>query len=96
MTIGYFADGQCSTEEVGLLMLEQWPSANSFEESLGVERQNLLDQLFEEETQVVTHPESKLGFTIVNILTGQRLDSGNDSGVGVLTFAINFLLVLLL
>ena len=99
MTIGYFADGECGTEEVGLLLLEQWPSASSFEQSLGDERQKLLDQLFEGEKEVVTHPESKLGFTIVNILAGQRLDSGdegNGSGVGALTLAINFLLFLLL
>ena len=88
MTIGYFADGKCSTEKVGLLLLEQWPSASSFEDCLGDERQKLLDQLFQKETEVVTHPESELGFTIVNILSA--------SGVGPLTLAINFLLFLLI
>lgn len=87
MSIGYFADGECSTEEVGLLLLEQWPSASSFEECRGEERQKLLEQLFQDEANVVTHPESELGFTIVNILA--------NSGVGQLTLAINFILLLL-
>ena len=100
VTLGHTADTVCSTEPNEIIWIEQWVSEDDFNSQTdsceqNCKRETLINQLLSSQVSSETHPSSKQGFTIVNILEGTKPDYKDSFTQQTCNFLLLFCLCLL-